>query len=384
MRGKRVLVRGGFNVPVNSRGEITDDSRLRASLPTIRWLIDRKAKVILISHLGRPDGKRVPRLSMEAVGERLSELLDRQVRTLGDCVGPTVEQAVATLKSGQVALLENLRFHPEEEENDAHFARHLARLADLYVDDAFENIHRRHASMSAITQYLPSVAGFLVEREVTTLSRVLSKPRRPFVTIIGGAKISTKLVLIRKLLPKVDYLLLGGALANTMLKAHGIQVGKSLIEPAMVAAIRRLRLTDPKLKIPVDVIVASEPTAEARTFRRAVGNVRPDELILDIGPDTVALFNAIIAKARTVVWNGTVGLAELPSFAKGTRAVTRALAKAKATTIVGGGETVDAVRKLGLTKRLTLISSGGGAMLEFLEGKPLPGLVPLLAGRKRG
>lgn len=378
VRGKRVLVRAGFNVPLDERGRIADDSRLRRSLPTIRWLLGRGGRTILCSHLGRPEGRRVRKYSLAPVSRALSRLLRQRVALLPDCIGPRIESAAAALKNGQAVLLENLRFHPEEELNGVRFARQLARLADLYVDDAFENIHRSHASMVAVTRFLPSYAGFLVAEEVATLGRTLTRPSRPFVTVIGGAKIATKIGLIRTLLPRVDYLLLGGALANTMLRAQGIQVGRSLIEPQMVATIRRLELTDPKLKIPVDVVVAKAIAPRAPTRRTAVGKVGADEYILDIGPDTIALFRAVLAQARTIVWNGPVGYAELPAFRRGTLAVGRAAAASSAQSIVGGGETVDALRAAHLLNRFSFVSTGGGAMLEFLEGKPLPALKRLL------
>lgn len=378
VRGKRVLVRTGLNVPLNDRGRIADATRLTASLPTLRWLIQRRAKLILLSHIGRPGGRRVPKLSLMAVSERLAALLHRRVRTLPDCIGPTVERAVASLHAGQVLLLENLRFHPEEEVNDAVFARRLARLGDLYVDDAFENAHRSHASMVAITHYLPSYAGLLLEAEVRQLTRILKRPRRPFVTIIGGAKISTKLGLIRTLLPRVDYLLLGGALANTLLKAQGIQVGKSVIEPTIVRLLRRLPLTNPKLQMPIDVMVASRVAADVRPRRCAVGRVRPGEFILDIGSDTLALYRNVVRAAGTIVWNGPMGYNELPAFSRGTKRLAQAIAASSATSILGGGETIEALRTTNLLKRFSFVSTGGGAMLEFLEGKPLPALKPLL------
>lgn len=381
VRGKRVLLRAGLNVPIDHRGRVSDDARLKRSLPTLRWLIARHAQVVILSHLGRPHGVRVPHFSLTAVGARLEHLLKRRVLTVGDCVGASVEAAVHGLHASQVLLLENVRFHPEEEANDARFARRLARLGDVYVDDAFENAHRAHASMVAITRYLPSSAGLLMLEEVAELSRLTSRPIRPFVAVIGGAKIASKIGLIEKLLPRVDALLLGGALANTILQACGLQVGRSLVEPSMIRAVARLRLVDPKLKLPVDVIVARSANPRAARARRAVGRVRSQEMILDVGPDTVELFRRVLAVARTVVWNGTLGYAEVSAFAHGTNAIARAIASGRGRTVVGGGETVEAVARLKLARQFSFISTGGGAMLEFLEGKVLPGLAPLLLRR---
>lgn len=378
MRGRRVLVRAGLNTPIDHRGRVADDARLRRAVPTLRWLLARRARVIIISHIGRPHGVRVPHFSLMAVGHRLEQLLRRRVRTLGDCVGASVESAVAALEPGQVLLLENVRFHPEEERNDARFARRLARLGDLYVDDAFENAHRAHASMVAITRYVPSYAGLLMEEEARELSRLMDRPRRPFIALIGGAKISTKLGLIERLLPRVDALLLGGALANTLLAARGLQIGRSLVEPAMTRTARRLDLTNPKLKLPMDVVVARAAVPGAVRSRRPVGRVRDHEMILDIGPDTVELYRRVLASARTVVWNGTVGYAELPAFARGTTALAKTIAKVRGRTVVGGGETVEAIARLKLGARYSFVSTGGGAMLEFLEGNILPALKPLL------
>lgn len=377
VRGRRVLVRAGFNVPLTARGTIVDDWRIRTALPTLRWLIRQRARVVIVSHLGRPAGQRVARLSLQPVAQRLSKLLGRPVEFSRTCIGPSAQRTVARLKPGHVALLENLRFEPGEEGNSSVFARQLARLGDVYVNDAFENVHRRHASMVRVPRLLPSAAGLLLASEVETLTRVLQRPARPFLTIIGGAKISTKIGLVRSLLPRVDNLLLGGALANTVLRAQGIQVGRSLIEPSMLRRLRTLKLTDRRLHVPIDVIVTGSRSARAKTSRRPVGGVRPQDIILDIGPDTRELYARIIARAKTIVWNGPLGYCELPAFSLGTRSVARAIARSDAESILGGGETREALKSTGLLSKFSFVSTGGGAMLELLEGRQLPGLIPL-------
>jgi phosphoglycerate kinase len=378
VQGKRVLVRVDFNVPMQD-GQITDDRRIRESLPTIQYLLERGAKVILMSHLGRPKGKPDPQYSLRPVAERLSELLGRPVRFLEDCVGEAVEQAVQAMAPGEVVLLENLRFHPEEEANDDGFARALARLGDLYVNDAFGSAHRAHASTEGIAHYLPAVAGFLMEKELRYLGSVLTQPERPFVAILGGAKVHDKIGVIQNLLPKVDRLLIGGGMAFTFLKAQGYEIGRSLLDSDSLEFARRvLQEAGQKIVLPVDVVVAPSPEAETQAQVVPVDQIPPDQMGLDIGPQTVARFREIVRSARTIVWNGPLGLFERAAFAEGTRGVLQAVAESGATSILGGGDTAAAAEQLGFADRITHISTGGGAALEFLEGRTLPGVAVLM------
>jgi phosphoglycerate kinase len=378
VQGKRVLVRVDFNVPMQD-GQITDDRRIRESLPTIQYLLERGAKVILMSHLGRPKGKPDPQYSLRPVAERLSELLGRPVRFLEDCVGEAVEQAVQAMAPGEVVLLENLRFHPEEEANDDGFARALARLGDLYVNDAFGSAHRAHASTEGIAHYLPAVAGFLMEKELRYLGSVLTQPERPFVAILGGAKVHDKIGVIQNLLPKVDRLLIGGGMAFTFLKAQGYEIGRSLLDSDSLEFARRvLQEAGQKIVLPVDVVVAPSPEAETQAQVVPVDQIPPDQMGLDIGPQTVARFREIVRLARTIVWNGPLGLFERAAFAAGTRGVLQAVAESGATSILGGGDTAAAAEQLGFADRITHISTGGGAALEFLEGRTLPGVAVLM------
>ncbi|WP_322480449.1 phosphoglycerate kinase [Thermogemmatispora sp.] len=384
VEGKRVLVRVDFNVPLNEEGHIMDDTRIRASLPTIQYLLDHGAAVILMSHLGRPKGKVVEKLRLAPVAVRLSELLQRPVQLAPDCVGPQVEALAHGLKPGQVLLLENLRFHAEEEQNDAGFAGRLAALGDLYVNDAFGTAHRAHASTEGVAHYLPAVAGFLMEKELNFLGAALENPRRPFVAVIGGAKVSDKIAVLERLLTLADALLIGGGMANTFLKAEGYEVGASLVEDgkldvarSLLARARERRL---ELVLPVDVVIADRfaPDAQWRVVPR--DQVPPDWRILDIGPETVAAFRQVLEKAQTVVWNGTLGVAEMPAFARGTNAVIEILAACAArgaTTVVGGGDSAAAVEQAGAADKMTHVSTGGGASLEFLEGRVLPGVAAL-------
>lgn len=369
--GKRVLVRAELNVARSSTGRLMDDSRLRAVVPTLRFLRAHRARIIIVTHLGRPAGRVDRRLSTKPLARPLSRLLGVPVKTISSCIGPAVEQAAAQLRNGQVLLLENVRFYPGEERDDRRFSRQLARLADLFVLEAFGSAHRAHASVVGVGQWLPSFAGLRLAEEVNVLSRILTKPARPLVFLVGGAKISSKLGLITRLLRRADAVLLGGALANTMLQAQGLNIGRSLSEPRMVQAVRKLKLTNRQLHIPVDLVVRK---ANGHSAVRAVGDVGSRESILDIGPDTVDLFNAVIKRARTIVWNGPMGRYEEPPFDRGTRAVARAVARSSAYTVVGGGETADAVHSQRLDRRIDFISTGGGAMVEFLEGRRLPGL----------
>jgi phosphoglycerate kinase len=377
--GKRVLVRVDFNVPLE-KGTVSDDTRIRAALPTIQYLLEHDARPILCSHLGRPKGKAEPKYSLKPVAVRLGQLLDRPVEMAPDCVGPVVEEMARKLPPGSVLLLENLRFHPEEEANDARFARALASLADVYVNDAFGSAHRAHASTVGVTAYLPAVAGFLMEKELAFLGRALADPARPFIAVLGGAKVSDKIKVIHNLLGKVDSLLIGGGMANTFLKAEGKAVGESLAENDKLAEARTLlRDGGSKLILPVDAVVADRLDAGAQTRTVRVDAVPTGWRILDIGPETTELFMQHLRTAQTVVWNGPMGVFELAPFAAGTFAIARALTQLSgATTIIGGGDSAAAVEQAGVAQQMTHISTGGGASLEFLEGKELPGVAALL------
>lgn len=380
--GKRVLVRVDFNVPVDQSGQVSDDTRIKAALPTINYLLGQKAKVILASHLGRPKGKVDEKYRMDPVAGRLSELLGQPVTKVDDCVGELVQSAVERMQIGDVLLLENVRFHPEEEKNNEDFARQLAALADIYVNDAFGTAHRAHASTEGVAKFLPAVAGFLMENELNMLGKLLAEPERPFVAIMGGAKVSDKIAVIANLFNKVDTLIIGGGMANTFLKAQGFETGTSLLEADKVEMAQRL-IEEAKKKgvnflFPVDVVVAEavDPGADRKTV--PVEEIPVGWMALDIGPKSVANFTEVLQTARMVMWNGPMGVFEMEPFAGGTEAIARMLAETDATTVIGGGDSVAAVKKAGVAEKVTHISTGGGASLEFLEGKQLPGVVALL------
>jgi phosphoglycerate kinase len=382
--GKRVFLRADLNVPLDD-GRITDDTRIRASLPTIIHLLERGATVILASHLGRPKGKVNDALRLKPVADRLSQLLGRPVRMTGDALGAGVQVAVDKLRAGDLLMLENLRFHAEEEANDPAFAESLAGFADLYVNDAFGAAHRAHASTEGITHHLPAVAGLLMEAEVDALSRLLVKPPRPFHAVIGGAKVSGKLEVLSALLSRCQAVLVGGGMANTFLAARGAELGKSLVEGDQLDNATRIldeaRRKRVRFMLPTDAVVAPQIHHRARTRTVPIGEVSRDEMVVDIGPDTVAAYTEHLAKAKTVFWNGPMGVFEHRQFAEGTNAIARFLADradAGVSVIVGGGDSVAAVEGLGLAPRMTHVSTGGGASLEFLEGKTLPGVAALL------
>ncbi len=376
--GKRIFVRCDFNVPLEE-GRITDDRRIVAALPTLRYLKEHGGALILASHLGRPKGKPSPEFSLAPVAKRLSELLETEVRLLPDCVGSEVEAVCRAMRPGEVVLLENLRFHPCEESNGEEFAKELASLADIYVNDAFGTAHRPHASTEGIARHLPAYAGLLMEKEIDYLGRALASPAHPFLAILGGAKVKDKIALIDQLLPRVDRILIGGGMAFTFLKAKGYEIGKSLLDESNLEYAKGLLERAPeKLMLPVDVVVASELGEQAETEVVPVDRIPADKLGADIGPVSTEAFAAAIGEAGTVLWNGPMGVFEMRPFAQGTLAVAEAMAKARATTIVGGGDSAAAVEKFGLAETMSHVSTGGGASLEFLEGKTLPGVAVLL------
>ncbi len=382
LKGKRVFIRADFNVPLDENGNITDDGRIRSTLPTINYALDHGAKVILASHLGRPKGKPNPKYSLAPVAVRLSRLLNKEVKFAKECIGPDVEHMVAGMRPGDVLLLENLRFHPEEEKNDEAFAKALAGFTDVYVNDAFGTAHRAHASTYGITKFVKqSVAGFLMKKEIEYLQKTVANPVRPFVAILGGAKVSGKIGVIENLQNKVDKIIVGGAMAFTFIKARGYEVGNSLVEDDMLEMAQRLRKgardKGVKFYLPVDFVVAENTNDGAETKIVTSQEIPRGWVGLDIGPATTRLFAEALQDAKTIIWNGPMGLFEKDAYSRGTFAIARAVADAYAATIVGGGDTDVAVHKAGVSDSITFISTGGGASLELLEGKELPGLAAL-------
>jgi phosphoglycerate kinase len=380
--GKRVLVRVDFNVPIDAKsGKITDDSRIRAVLPTLNYLLERKAKVILLSHFGRPKGKVVEDMRLAPAAKRLSEILHKPVSTTNDCIGPEAEKAAAALKPGDILLLENLRFHPEEEKDDAGFAKALANMGDVYVNDAFGASHRAHASMSGIPQYIPAVAGFLLEKEINTLGGLLENPIHPFTALFGGAKVSDKVALLKNIMGKVDCLLIGGGMAATFLKAKSYNVGTSPVEADIITIagelIKKAKKNNVCLLLPVDVVVTDKIDGSTAGKVVTVDAIPGDQMIVDIGPKTIEVYKEKLKESLTVFWNGTMGIAEIPQFAKGTYALAKLMPQLKAKTIMGGGSTAEVLDTLGLADKVTFVSTGGGASLEFLGGDALPGIVAL-------
>jgi len=378
VKGKRVLVRVDFNVPLDE-GKVADDTRIRAALPTINYLREKGAKLILVTHLGRPKGI-TESLRLDPVAKRLEEL-GVSVKKLNQCIGDEVVSTVNSMKEGDVVLLENVRFYPEEEKNEPKFAEALANLADIYVNDAFGTAHRAHASTEGVARILPAVAGFLMEKEINFFSKVLENPERPFIAVLGGAKVSDKIGVIKNLLQKVDYLLIGGGMAYTFLKALGYEVGKSICEDDKLSLAKELiNLAKEKnvdLVLPIDVVVADKFAPDANTKVVPVSQIPSDWQGLDIGPQTREIFSQKVSRAKTIVWNGPLGVFEMDAFSNGTKVVGEAIANTDALKVVGGGETAEAVEKFGLADRMTHVSTGGGASLEFLEGKVLPGVAIL-------
>jgi phosphoglycerate kinase len=377
VKGKRVLVRVDYNVPIKD-GKVGDDTRIVAAMPTLNYLLEHGAAVILCSHLGRPKGGPDPKFSLRPVAAHLSELLGKPVAFADDCIGPVAEAASRALKPGEVLLLENTRFHPEEEKNDLELAKKMASLADIYVNDAFGSAHRAHSSTEGVAHFLPAVAGFLMEKEIRYLGQAIADPKRPFIAILGGAKISDKIGVIRNLLTKADQVLIGGGMANTFFKAQGYPVGDSLVEDeALDTARQLLQEGNTHLRLPVDVVIGDRFDAEAEKKVMPMGAIPDGWRILDIGPKTVTNFAKALSGAGTVVWNGPMGVFEFPRFAEGTVGVAKAVAESKAISIIGGGDSVAAINQAGLADRITHISTGGGASLEMLEGLVLPGLAAL-------
>jgi len=375
LKNKKVLLRVDFNVPFKN-GRIKDDFRIKAGLPTIKFLLSKGASIIILNHLGRPKGQVVAELSNKPIAARLSKLINRPVIQASGVIGPVVTQLTQKLSAGQILMLENVRFNDQEEKNGRKFAKNLAGLGNWYVNDAFAVCHRLGSSVSAITEYLPSAAGFLLEQEISNLSKVLESPLRPKVAIIGGAKLETKVKVLKNLLAKMDYVLMGGAIANNILKAMNYDVGQSLVDDSQLKLARQI--LNNKLRVPIDVVVAGQVSATAKPQIKAVGLIKKHEIILDLGPETAQLYLEIIKSAKLVVWNGPLGYFEIPKYKKSSEQVARGIASLKLFSVIGGGETVQMIKGLGLEKKFSFVSTGGGAMLEFLEGKMLPGIKPLI------
>jgi phosphoglycerate kinase len=377
LKGKRVLMRVDFNVPMEA-GKVTDDTRIRASLPTIQYVLDHGASLILMSHLGRPKGAPDPVFSLKPASQVLAGLLGKPVQMAADCVGPDVEKMAGALKPGEVLMLENTRFHAGEEKNDMDLAKQMAALGDVYVDDAFGSAHRAHASTEGVAHFLPAVSGLLMEQELEYLGRATSNPEHPYVAILGGAKISDKIAVVENLLTKCDTLIVGGGMANTFLAAKGCAMQESLVEPASIETARSIMAkAGAKLLLPVDVVIADRFAADANSRVVDVEKVPAGWRVMDIGPRSIEAFKGALRGARLIVWNGPMGVFEMPKFAEGTFAIARLLAVSGATTVIGGGDSASAVQKAGVAKQITHISTGGGASLEFLEGKELPGVAAL-------
>lgn len=382
LAGKRVLMRADFNVSINKEtGEITDDTRIRAAAPTIKYILDQRACLILMSHLGRPKGEVIPQLKMDRVAERVSEVIGKEVKKLDACVGEGVEKVVNALEPGQVVLLENTRFYSEERDNDPEFSRKLANLGDIYVNDAFGTAHRAHASTVGVAQYLPALAGLLMAKEIEVLRSILTNPGAPFISILGGAKVSDKIGVMRNLLDKCEKVLVGGGMAYTFLKAQGAPTGKSLVEEDKLEEageiLEEAKVKSCRILLPLDHVIAPEPKSGAEVRTVGQKDIPDGWMGLDIGPETVKCFNESIEGAKTIFWNGPLGYFEIGKFSKGTREVARKLAQVDAKVIVGGGDSIAALKKEGLMDKMTHVSTGGGASLEFLEGKELPGIAVL-------
>jgi len=381
LEGKKVLVRVDFNVPLNEELEITDDTRIKAAIPTINYLISNQAKVILMSHLGRPKGKVIEKLRLDPVAKRLSELLKQDIKKVNDCIGEEVEKVVSNMQNGEVVLLENLRFHPEEEKNDYEFSKKLANLADIFINDAFGTAHRAHASTVGVAEILPSYAGFLMAKEIEVLSNLMENPERPFVVLLGGAKISGKIDIVQNLLDIADKILIAGGMSYTCLAAQGYEVGNSLLEEydleIVKKMLKRAEEQGNKILLPIDLVIArKEVTENGKSKMVKIDNIPEDGIGVDLGEKSLAMFEEEIKKARTVFWNGPVGVFEIDKFAKGTNRIARVLADmyGKAITVIGGGDSIAAIDKAGFAEKITHISTGGGASLEFLGGKKLPGI----------
>lgn len=381
VNGKKVFIRVDYNVPMDENQNITNDKRIVATLPTLNYLLENNAALIIACHLGRPKGERVPEFSVAPVAKKLGEIMGKEVKFASDCVGPEAEKMAADLKPGEILVLENLRYHKEEEKNDPKFAEQLAKLADIVVNDAFGVSHRAHASVEGITKFIPAVAGFLMENEIKFVGQAVANPVRPFVAIIGGAKVSDKIGVISNLLEKVDTLIIGGGMANTFVAAQGFNTGKSLVEADKLELARELiekaKATKVNLLLPTDMVIADKFAADAQTAVVGLDGIKDEWMALDIGPETAKTYAKSLVDAKTVVWNGPMGVFEMDAFAKGTEAVAKAVADSSATSIVGGGDSIAALKKTGLSDKISHISTGGGASLEFLEGKVLPGIAAL-------